>query len=446
MKRHVFLIAIIFFISATYAYGTATPDTISKPSQPIKKGWNFGLLPVVSYDSDFGFQYGLLTNVYNYGDGSSFPKYKHSIYAEVSRYTKGSGIFRLFYDSEFVIPKVRFTADVVYLPDYAIDFYGFNGYESNYNPNLINNNSPEYISRVFYKHKRNIFRIKADFQGKFNFNNNFRWIAGYNFMNTQIGSVPIDILNKGKADAQKLPDVKGLYDYYVDYGIINPQEANGGMHNSIKLGFIYDTRDNEPCPTKGVWSEIVMFSSFSKHFNFGKFVFTHRQYFNIVDKYLSAALRLSYQDIMYGKAPFYLLPYMIYSYMPSSAVDGLGGGKTIRGMVRNRTVGDGIAYGNFEFRYKFVRFNFIKQNWYLALNPFIDAGLVVNKKEIDKSTLPLPFVNTFFSNKKENVHVTYGCGLRIAMNENFVIAADLGFPLKKEDGKMGIYIGMNWLF
>jgi hypothetical protein len=32
------------------------------------------------------------------------------------------------------------------------------------------------------------------------------------------------------------------------------------------------------------------------------------------------------------------------------------------------------------------------------------------------------------------------------MNENFVIAAELGFPADKRDGGMGIYIGMNWLF
>lgn len=41
-------------------------------STHVKTGWNFGLLPVVSYNSDLGFQYGLLTNVYNYGDGKVF--------------------------------------------------------------------------------------------------------------------------------------------------------------------------------------------------------------------------------------------------------------------------------------------------------------------------------------------------------------------------------------
>jgi hypothetical protein len=103
------------------------------PENENKTGWNIGLLPVVSYNSDLGFQYGVLTNIYNYGDGKVFPKYYHSIYAEVSRYTKGSGIYRLFYDSEYLIPGIRLTADLSYLPDQALDFFGFNGYNAVYN-------------------------------------------------------------------------------------------------------------------------------------------------------------------------------------------------------------------------------------------------------------------------------------------------------------------------
>jgi len=40
----------------------------------IKSGWNVGGLPVVSFDSDLGFQYGALVNLYHYGDGSRYPQ------------------------------------------------------------------------------------------------------------------------------------------------------------------------------------------------------------------------------------------------------------------------------------------------------------------------------------------------------------------------------------
>ena len=35
----------------------------------VKKGWNFGPLPVVGWDSDLGFQYGVCLDIFNFGDG-----------------------------------------------------------------------------------------------------------------------------------------------------------------------------------------------------------------------------------------------------------------------------------------------------------------------------------------------------------------------------------------
>ncbi len=423
----------------------AQEDKSSEETVAAKTGWNFGLLPVVSYNSDLGFQYGVLTNVYNYGDGEVYPKYYHSIYAEVSRYTKGSGIFRLFYDSEYLIPGVRLTADVLYMPEQAMDFYGFNGYNSVYNSAWTMTNDTDYKSRMYYKHARNILRFKADFRGRF-LHDNLSWAAGYNFMKVDISSVDIAQLNEGKTGDDLLPDINGLYDNYVDWGIIGENEADGGVHHSIKTGLVYDSRDNEACPMRGLWTEAVLFNSFGNEFNFGKLAVTHRQYFTLIENDLSFAYRLGYQGVVWGDAPFYMLPYMVYSYMPSSTVDGLGGGKSVRGLIRNRVVAESVGFANLEFRYKFWRFNFIKQNWYMALSPFLDAGRSIDIVDIDKSNIPLAIDQSEFFSNDEDIHFTYGCGLHVAMNENFVIAADIGIPLKAEDGNMGVYIGMNWLF
>lgn len=143
MKKILLIIICGVFITSLFAQNDSTK------AKNVKTGWNFGLLPVVSYNSDLGFQYGVLTNFYNYGDGSTFPKYKHSIYAEVSRYTKGSGIYRLFYDSEFLIPKIRLTADLSYLPDQALDFYGFNGYDAAYKKDFSDETTGDYQTRFF---------------------------------------------------------------------------------------------------------------------------------------------------------------------------------------------------------------------------------------------------------------------------------------------------------
>ena len=43
-------------------------------------------------------------------------------------------------------------------------------------------------------------------------------------------------------------------------------------------------------------------------------------------------------------------------------------------------------------------------------------------------------------------HGTYGAGIRLAMNQNFVISLDYGMAMNKQDGDSGLYIGLNYLF
>jgi hemolysin activation/secretion protein len=140
-----------------------------------------------------------------------------------------------------------------------------------------------------------------------------------------------------------------------------------------------------------------------------------------------------------------MLPFA-YNTAPDYTRDGFGGSKTIRGVRRNRVVGDGVVFGNAEFRWKFYRGIVWKQNVYLALSTFLDGGLVVDKYEY-----PAPPANAevgiyFPADAKEGLHMGYGGGLHIAINENFVVAADFARAVKKDDGKLGVYIGLNFLF
>ncbi len=164
--------------------------------EKVKKGFGFGAIPAISFDSDLGFQYGAVVNLYHYGDGSRYPKYDHSLYMEYSRYTKGTGINRIMYDSERLLPNIRTTVDVTYLTDQMMDFYGFNGYQTKYDADLSK------TVRNFYKNERNMFRVKADFQGSFG-ESKFGWVAGYTFYNFAIDSVNIDKLNLAPASGGK---------------------------------------------------------------------------------------------------------------------------------------------------------------------------------------------------------------------------------------------------
>ncbi len=411
-----------------------------------KSGWNVGGVPAIAYSSDTGFKYGAVVNLFNYGDGSVYPDYLYSIYLEWSRTTKGSGINQFFFDSKYLLPYgIRITADVNYLTEKALDFYGFNGIESVYNDSFVDDDpaNTDYISRVFYRHERNLLRITTDFQGKLPVNN-LLWIAGFGHFGHEIGPVDIDALNEGQDDEDKLPPVDGLYDKYVKWGIIPADQADGGATNFLKIGAIYDTRDNEANPMKGLWTEgfLVAAPSFlgNDEGAYTQLSLTHRQYFTLIPRDLSFALRLGYQGKLSGNTPFYMLPYYINSYQTR---DAFGGAKTIRGIFRNRIVGDAIGFGNLELRWKFTHFNLINQNFYLALNTFLDGGTVLNRWDYDQSNVP---EGKNIEEKEDILHLAYGGGFRIAMNENFIIAVDYGLAADKNDGNGGLYIGLGYLF
>jgi hypothetical protein len=421
-----------------------------KKAELVKKNWNFGALPAITFDTDLGFQYGALVDIYNYGDGTRYPKYNHKLYFEVSRFTKGSGINRIYYDSDQLIKGLQTTFDLSYLSDMAYDFYGFNGYNAVYKADWADDESADYKSRMFYKYDRKLFRFKGDIQGKIT-GDNFRWITGWNFQNFKVGSVNTEKLNKGKDEDKKLPsttDQPGLYEKYIQWGIISGDEVDGGFVPTFKGGIVLDTRDNTPNPMHGVWTEAVVEVTpkiLGAESSFSKLSLTHREYFTLIPDKLSLVYRLAYQTTLGGKTPFYYQSQVITSMMLGATSEGLGGGSTIRGILRNRVVGDGVFYGNIEARWKVVRFNFIKNNFYIGLNGFSDFGRVTKQIPVStNATMGLP--GDYLKRNAEKMHYSYGTGLIIAMNENFVIAMDYGMAANKQDGKSGFYMGLNYLF
>ena len=413
-------------------------------------GLSFGGLPTISFDADMGFQYGGLISVYDYGDGTIYPSYKQMMKVEISRYTKGSGTNQIFYDAKNLLPHhIRLTADMSYLTEKSLNFYGFNGYQSRYNPDFEDKESADYVTRVFYRDLRKMFRLTADLQGNLPVDH-LHWLAGFGVMNMKVGRVDIDAINKGKKDSDKLVDTPTLFDKYVTSGIISAGEKDGGNANFLKAGLVYDTRDNEANPMKGIWSEALITYApkflFNPEFSYAKLVLIHRQYFTIVEDRLSFVYRLGYQGTIGGKAPFFMQPYMLSSYSSITKTDGLGGAKTLRGIMRDRVVGDGIAYGNLELRWKFLKTHVGKQNLYLALNGFSDFGMVVQNIAISQSIIdnnPDYFNKDY---KKDKLHPSVGAGLRVALNENFILAIDYGFATNKQDGLKGLYINVGNLF
>ena len=415
---------------------------MSGQEQVAKTGFSFGGVPAIAYNSDAGWTYGLIVNTYNYGDGSMYPDYRYSLYTEWSRTTGGGGVNKLFFDSKYLMPKdIRITSELSYLTEAMLPFYGLNGASAEYRPGFESEDSTTaYISRAYYRHLRNTVKFTADFQRKF-MSDNLRWIGGFGFLNTDVDTVDVAAFNEGKDAVDQLPVVDGLYAEYRDKGWIGADEAKGGKTNYVKFGLVYDTRDNESNPMSGLWAEglvTVVPEALGSDFSYTTLTLTHRQYFTIIPKDLSFAYRLGYQSVVSGRAPFFMLPYYQSSYQ---VTEGLGGSKSLRGILKNRIVGKSVAFANLEARWKFYRTVIFNQNLYLALNGFMDAGKVLANQPIADGGNPVGYPDG-----SDTLHKSFGGGLRIALNENFIVAVDKGFAGDEADGTSGLYIGLGYLY
>lgn len=418
MRYRLLPIAILLTI---LSYGAAAQ------TQRIKTGWNVGPFPCVGYSSDLGFEYGVLVDLYHYGDGSIYPGYRHKISAQAAWFTKGSGLFHLLYDSKYLIPGIRLTTAVSYVPNKMASFYGFNGYAAAYD---------RYVPHGFYAIDRNMFRFLADFQG--NIVNNLQWAAGIAYYNYALGHVK----------EQKYAGLETLYDLYRRYGIISDKEAAGGQQIEFKAGLVYDTRDREADPFRGIWAEAVLYGSpdmIGRHgIGYLKLSASFRHYIPLVRDKLTLAYRISYQGTVAGNPPFYTLSNLSTLYLRQISYEGLGGGTSLRGMLPNRVVGNGFAWGNVEIRYRFFHFRLLNQFWYFALNPFLDMGAVVQPYRLQamkNSRQP-----KIYSGQGERLHVSAGVGGKLVMNDNFVLSAEWGFAFDRRDGTSGLELGLNYLF
>lgn len=396
----------------------------------IKRGWNFGPLPAIGYNSDLGFQFGALCDIFYYGDGSRFPEYLHKFNVETSWYTKGSGVFHLFYDSKYLVPKTRVTFAATYMPNQMMSFYGFNGYASPYSAQTAVEN-PSY-----YAIDRNLLRIMTDFQRRIT--DKIGWAAGISFWDYRTGRV-------------RLPKYAGkpsLYQQYVDHGIIRPEEAHGGALLEFKAGLVYDTRDHEPAPNRGIWAEFIAYGSpdliertgnaylkLSAHF---------RQYIPIVHGRLTFAYHLAYQGTVAGHPPFYTQQAITTLYLRQVNSEGLGSINTVRGLLYNRIVGNGYLWGNFELRWRIFDFRLFGQEWYFAANPFFDAGAVVQPYRLEE--MKASGDAAIYSGESNGAHLSAGLGVKAVMNSNFIVSVEWGMPFDRRDGSGSLNIGLNYIF
>ena len=470
MKKTLLLMLALLLAVGSFAQDEQKPKKEKKAKKEkvynekgeiIKTGWNVGPLPVLGFDSDLGFQYGACVDIFNFGDGTRYPRYFYKFNVEISRYTRGSGVFRFYADMPYLIKDTKLFFDLTYNYSKKFEFFGFNGYEAGaFDPveDVIQQMQildPELDSTSGYHFiKRNTLRFVGSMQRSFFHVPNLNWVAGLAYYNVKTDSISLDNY-KGQPT---------LYTNYVNAGIIKENEKNGGNIGQLRLGLIYDSRDHNSDPSKGIYAEYTLTGSTDFHKRDGYHslmqTFIWRHYIPIYKDKLTLAYRLGVQHKIVGNTPWYMINNINMPFFQKMYTEGLGGVVTMRGVNRNGVLGDGFLLGNVELRWHFVSFKFINQNWQLAFSPFFDAGMIIQpfrKQEIIQAQMDyeasLPegqkAEQFYYSGNKEGVHMAAGGGLKIIMNRNMILSVDVGRALDARDRDkkaVKVFVGFNYIF
>ncbi len=206
--------------------------------------------------------------------------------------------------------------------------------------------------------------------------------------------------------------------------------VGSGRHGILQAqaGLLFDTRDDEPAPTRGVFAELTLRAGgvVEEPNAYGGLNVTLRAYQPLIADRLIVAVR-GMADVLVGDPPFYELGR--YAGTRPEEVFGAYG---VRGVPQRRYAGKVRVLGNVELRARFVTVRLFKIKWTIGGLGFVDAGRVwwglQTRPELDGRDLGLK--------------VGAGFGLRIRMGTSFVLRGDFAWSA---DGS-GAYIDVNHIF
>lgn len=436
---------IIILIAIFYSYAIRCQTTQKDATKTaLLSNYSWGVVPVLAYDSDIGFKYGANFNIFDYGKYKQQEDYEQYLYARLVNSTNNTLETQLLFDSDRIFKQGKVVVETSYIIDQNLSFFGFNGSNSVYNSNFTDVTSPDYINRYYYTHQRKLFRIRTDYQQQL-WTKTMRLYIGATLNNYNISSVDFSKHQSPNGPNNEPAEKRSLYSDYIDWGIISPTEKIGGTINYATLGFIYDNRDNQRVTRNGMWLEtygLLSPKNISDQY-FSKFVFTFRHYINFPKPDMVFSYRISSQNKIGGKIPFYMLPTYFGSQINR---DGVGGAFNMRGVIRNRIAADGYAVGNFELRKQTLHFRFLKLNFDILASVFSDVAYITQEYEFNTSEIPDEYKNSFFKNDKQTLTATYGVGVYIIYNKNNIMSVYYGSSFNKQLGNNGVYVGSSYLF
>jgi outer membrane protein assembly factor BamA len=206
---------------------------------------------------------------------------------------------------------------------------------------------------------------------------------------------------------------------------IAPSPDQSTVEANIRLGLVYDTRDDEVDPTNGLHVEAIYShadSSVAGDVTYDRMTVSAAAYFPVTERVVLAA-RVVGQG-MGGDPPlgtYYLIE------TSESPFEALGGPKSHRGLASDRFLGEDKLFGNLDVRYRIAGERHVAS---ASLVGFVDVGRVFQPGEDD------------FELTLNGMHVGAGFGAVLTFGRSGVLGWTLGYG----PDRLALQTHVGWMF
>jgi outer membrane protein assembly factor BamA len=392
--RH--LLGIALLLSGVTATARAQEET--------PRGLEVGGLPALDFDSDEGFGYGVVLEIYYYGEEGLLP-YDWTVQPTFKLTTGGRRDITLFLDAPHLLSGGwRLDAFVGSERQITTPYYGI-GNETAFDPAIDDPDGPD---PYYYRYGRTRRTASFNLQRPI-VSSHLRLLFGAGLVQTTLDPFPRD---------------HGTTLFALEHGATEETLWS----NYVRGGVVWDTRDRETGPRRGSWTELLVQwvdEGLGANVNYGRWTLTDRRYLPIGDRFVFAHRYLLRGFT--GNPPTDELFQVQTSFKQQ---EGLGGGKTVRGVLKNRFVGQGMLVWNAELRWRAIEFRALNRPFHVVFSAFVDHGRVW-AEEVRLGEL------------LNDLHRGVGGGVRIGMGENFLASVDVGHS---SEAGFQVYLGMGYLY
>lgn len=351
-------------------------------------------LPLLAYTSDTGLTYGAVGGLYLYAPG--YTPYRHGLGVQVLFTTRGLQSHFLRYDGPRLLGPLRVEARLEYRRERLSPFYGPGNLAA---PEFAGNETDERFNYVRGSPSAWV-RLRGRPWGE---RHPLESYVGYQWRFTEVDPYADSLL------AEQRP-----------LGVV------GGATGQLFAGVLWDTRDEEADPGIGGMEEVALRLSASptgSRYTYGGLTLVERRFWRLGPRFVLAQ-RLAL-DVLFGEVPFFEWPLT----GGLSALEGVGGMSTVRGLERNRFVGNVKAFSNTELRFRALEFPVLGAPVRAGAVAFVDLGRVWHPQVADG-----PWWRW---------HPGLGLGLRLSRQ---AAVARLDWAWSPESGRQRFYINLGHMF